>query len=972
MKNNVKFIIVGLLAFVLSLSTAYAREFKDLDSLGKEILNVNPGAEGFYLVGEYAFTTSWNTTVQDAMLAARSIDVDSDGKINTDPIYKEMTIYTIDAVYGNNGQITNWKIGKALYGDNTLEEDLKTGINVTYIDYGRVKDLVSVDTDEKLKTAFEGYENTSLFTFNTDDIAKGNITSTVKNLKSSIAVGMKSGVVDTLRTFLTNNPEVESIEFKSDIKGVEPFTFTSETTDREIEDWAKVNLIKVFGENADGITADLIGKSFTAKLNLGESDTEKYFAKKNSDKSVEYTITFDGKKEEVDTDDFVDSASKSTKLNSDMFSAAFDKTNHTVTVTVKDIEKQIAVGMGSGVISALKEILENENVKSIEFTYEGAEPFVLTNDTTTQEITDWLANNLSKIFSSDIEGITYDLIGKSFTAKVNLRSFAEKKAENPDEYTVTFTGNKKTVDVDTIVKNASSSETLNSDMFNASYNDGTVTVTVKEGELDATIIKGMGSGVLATLEKILKDNSSIKSIEFKANIEGVEPFTYTSDTTDAEIAEWLSNNLMKVLGEDADGILADLIGKTFKATVNLKYYAEKKTENKEEYTFKFTGTPKTVTGKQLLGGGFIADDYGTSVINGTLYSVTLEDKNITVTATDATTEIKPGMNSGVLVAMDELFKSPEVKSVTFRYKDLEFTYDANTTIDTITNWLQENEAKITKLFSKSTLTNEDLKGKSFTATINLKNSATFGESKSETYTVTFKVEEHTITFENASNKVEKVDGGKTLSQDKIPQADAKEGHEFAYWYDSSTDGKTEYDFNIPVKKNVTLKAKYLEIVKNEQIANSADVQNAINNSRSKHFSITDENGTVTVNYNKNLEAKTMSQIAMLQGTGINDALAKLFTNKKLSRIELVGFENCVVNSSTSTTNLALQMMTFLPTVAKQIAGEEDYSSMQFKEFWEKYKDTTVQVRLVPADGVKFDDDVVDVITIKLGETPFQS
>ncbi len=975
MKKNIKLLAIGLIGFVLSLNAVSAKEIKDLNTLGNDVLAVNKNAEGFYLVGEYAFTTGYKTTVQDVMLAARSIQAkDQNGKINTDGIFKEMTIYTIDAQYNNSGEIDSWTIGKSLYGDNTLEEDLKSGIQVKYIDYQYLKEDVKIDTDTLLNTAFTSYNKPDLFTFNVNSLADGSVTATVQNLKENIALGMKSGVIDVLTKFLEDNSSVTSIDFATDIAGVEPFTFTRETTDTDIAAWVSNNLLKVLGENADGITADLIGKSFTATLNLGSSDTENYFAQKNDGKSVTYTITFDGTRSQVDVNGLVSTASKNSKLNGDLFEVSYDN-NETISVTVKQPEKQIELGMGSGVIDTLKELLANENVRSITFTSDtaGVEPFTLTSETGDAEINAWLASNLLTALGDNATGITYDLIGKSFKAKVNLKSFAEKEADDAEEYIVTFAGEPKKVNVDKLVEDVATktSGSINNDMFTATYNDGTVTVTVVD--LDATIIKGMGSGVLATLKELLDTNADIESIDFATDIAGVEPFTYTRETTEMDIAGWVSNNLLKVLGEDADGITADLIGKSFTATVNLKYYAEKETTNKDKYTFNFTGTPKVVSGEELLKGGFIPDDSGTSVISDNLYSVKLEGKTLTVTAQDATTEIAMGMNSGVLVAMGELFKSPEVKSVEFSYEGLTFTYDANTTVETIGQWMSDNAEKIAQLFGEGPLTNEILKGKSVKAILNLKSSATFGSSREEEYTITFDVATRKLTFTEAKNAVVTVDSGKTISTESIPKADDKDGYKFAYWYDSTTNGKTEFDFNAPVTKDVTLTAKYLQLVSNTEIANQTTVENKINNSRNKWFQISSDKNVVTVNYNKkSFEGKTLQELASMQGTGINDALAELFKNKKLASIELVGYEGAVVTSSTNTMTLAFQMMRFLPKVAQAIAGDDDYMSMTFEDFWEKYKDVTVTVRLNPADDVAFKDDVMDEIVIKLGQTPFNA
>ena len=82
-KTITKLLTLVLLIFgILFLSNnVYAREIKSVEELGKLIVRENPNAESAYVIGDYVFTTNHRLTIQDVMLAARSIKAEDIKKL---------------------------------------------------------------------------------------------------------------------------------------------------------------------------------------------------------------------------------------------------------------------------------------------------------------------------------------------------------------------------------------------------------------------------------------------------------------------------------------------------------------------------------------------------------------------------------------------------------------------------------------------------------------------------------------------------------------------------------------------------------------------------------------------------------------------------------------------------------------------------------------------------------------------------
>lgn len=147
--KTIFFLIVAIL-FLLAIPVS-AREM-DINELGTKALELKPGINYVYVIGEHAFTSSHILTTQDVMLAARTISTQNeyDGK-NEKQALNEMAIHMITPttkIENKKIVVTGWNKGKDILGGNTT---LKDKVNVNYIDYNYIPEdtVASVSLDLK-------------------------------------------------------------------------------------------------------------------------------------------------------------------------------------------------------------------------------------------------------------------------------------------------------------------------------------------------------------------------------------------------------------------------------------------------------------------------------------------------------------------------------------------------------------------------------------------------------------------------------------------------------------------------------------------------------------------------------------------------------------------------------------------------------------------------------------------------------
>ena len=145
-KKYKKLFLIALFSFFISFSTinVYAVEMS-LEELGNEVLD-RAEAKGetydyLYIVGQHAFTSKHELTLEDLMLGARTIQLSEDaGRTDSDSIYNEMTTYTLNAHENDNFEIDGYEVGVNFTGTN----EKPTTFELQYIDGEKIGEATSI------------------------------------------------------------------------------------------------------------------------------------------------------------------------------------------------------------------------------------------------------------------------------------------------------------------------------------------------------------------------------------------------------------------------------------------------------------------------------------------------------------------------------------------------------------------------------------------------------------------------------------------------------------------------------------------------------------------------------------------------------------------------------------------------------------------------------------------------------------
>ena len=146
MKKVGKYLFLSLVMFMIGISNSFAKEY-DLQTVGELVLEEDPNAESFYIIGKYIFTMDYvsknNLDTEDFMLAARSINLlETDGKVKGTEAYKKMSVYQILSHTDSDGSVIDWYIGDNLIGQNKIDNNTK--FEVGFINYTEIKNIYTV------------------------------------------------------------------------------------------------------------------------------------------------------------------------------------------------------------------------------------------------------------------------------------------------------------------------------------------------------------------------------------------------------------------------------------------------------------------------------------------------------------------------------------------------------------------------------------------------------------------------------------------------------------------------------------------------------------------------------------------------------------------------------------------------------------------------------------------------------------
>ncbi len=478
-KKYSKLILVAICAFFICMTPSFAREFtKEEFAEYLQKLEEEEGEyiDNFYLVGEYVFTNRMQFTTQDAMLAARSIKVkDTNGKINTDAIYGEMTIHLFQHRADASG---NYVVRYDRNPIGTTAEPSK--LNVKYIDYEFVPDESKAEI-----TPADSYTHGNI-TFENDE----NLTHTTT--KKVITLGGE----------IYENKDIdETIFSKENLTGFY-YAFTVKVDNLTDDTTVKVEGVinqtfgkSDFNENGELVVLmpldpnlDAMGKNIIIKVDSDGTSNPEYG-------ETIYEINYQDVKfkKVLDVDATIEE--NMDKVETDKFSATLS--NGTLSVEQKDVTESLSNSTGKGLIDALKETLKTPGVESVKLTYNGVD-YALTEDNIESEVAKLLAVVAGKDYDKAIQN---DVIGKAINMTVELES-GNVTTVTPDgkssvEYTIDFTGNKAKETGATVLvdkNDAAYTDAVKEFLENIKFNMLDTDLKLVDGKLTGTILRNDNVG----------------------------------------------------------------------------------------------------------------------------------------------------------------------------------------------------------------------------------------------------------------------------------------------------------------------------------------------------------------------------------------------------------------------------------------------------------------------------------------------
>ncbi len=358
MKKYGKLMAIAAAAFFVSTLPTSAKEYT-LEEFGKKLGRDYSTAGYVYVIGDYAFTSNHELTVQDVMLAARSIKLTAEeeqGKTNEDPAYNKMTIHYIE----KNG--TSWTIETPEVGEGDLL-DGKHVFNIDYINYeGVIKDYILDEVNPEVQRAVDELNEVAAasgFKSITFDEATKTVTFDIQDLSRFLKDYAKAGEgeqnIVTLFKTVTNGLDLQSITYtapKSEGEGTESKEVNkSDLTDSNIVKFAKEVLEVMTGKsNTDILTAryvDVVGKEAKATFK---------FKYDNKEITADYTIkfTYDDATQEENLQAAAETLNKTAKSYG--FSSIVYE-DQTLTFTIQDESALLASYAQSGILDMFEEYI---------------------------------------------------------------------------------------------------------------------------------------------------------------------------------------------------------------------------------------------------------------------------------------------------------------------------------------------------------------------------------------------------------------------------------------------------------------------------------------------------------------------------------------------------------------------------------------------------------------------------------------
>ncbi len=281
MSKNINKIIIFVLAFFVGLIPTMAKtmNYQELNEAVEA-----KGATWYYVIGNYVFTSAYGRedgsrlSIQDFMLSAKKLSTKATGDIKGDPIYDAMTINYVKKE-GENWVIQPNKLGTTDL--STLISDTKT-MDVKYIDYDIVKEVV--DTDALMQAATDKINNATRKAFKAT--MNGHEIVNEAGTNYYLEGDELNDWLTALKEIVKDSKKVAEVEIKYN-NFVCTYSSTDKNKDTNFTKCFNDNKQEIFGKNARPTTRDLIGKTFTVIVRTTDTAVSQ-----NSESEEVYEVSF--------------------------------------------------------------------------------------------------------------------------------------------------------------------------------------------------------------------------------------------------------------------------------------------------------------------------------------------------------------------------------------------------------------------------------------------------------------------------------------------------------------------------------------------------------------------------------------------------------------------------------------------------------------------------------------------------------
>lgn len=710
-KKYSKLFVITLLAFFISIISVNAKEMS-VSELGSEILSRNPNAGYVYVIGRYAFTSSYATKfdIKDIMLAAAdSININLGEIENLEDYSENMTIYQIDRI-----SQTEWELKTNVVGNGEAYND-EAKVDVSFIDYEYIVSDTNINAN--IKEQVESLNgNASDYGF--ASITYDNYTATfnISDPSRNLIDYKESGILDVIKALVAPETGAKTIAWD----GHEASDITNLEEDDIIALAAEV-LTRMIGKDAKTLTyAEAANKSITATVTYTDENGYKY--------SVDYTLKFIYNFEEQKAVKLEELAGT---LNTTVNQSGNEKygfrgvefKDNTLTFDISNPDASLVDFKDSGIVDLF--LANYAGATTVEYYFDGTlkDTFDLTTEELNAEAVISMAGTVLKAMVGEDELILSSVAGKSATAIV---TWADGTTTT---YTLTFIYNFENVQDDLLVKDAQelNSEIAENDEWGfrgLEYNPETNTATFEIKNPEANLAEFKDSTVVELFKKFIEGATSVT---YYVNGEASTPIDLTDDLDDEAIKGYAAEILTKMIAPEINLTLGAVAGKTAYAVVT---YA-----NGEEITYylSFVYNVEEVKDDTLFADAEKLNEKLTDEKYG-FKSIVYDKETNTATFTVATDKdevlLSTFKDSGIVDMFKTIVKS--VKSMSYNVDDT----DVPVTLEGLDDDDDAVIALAAELLQAMVGEGKDLKlanvvGKTATATVD------YGYGEPITYTLTF-------------------------------------------------------------------------------------------------------------------------------------------------------------------------------------------------------------------------------------------